>query len=58
MSARPDLFDHLEEGPMPGGCNFCDAYLTAEVPFRGVYLVHVHHDDRCPVLRSRAAGSN
>lgn len=58
MSTHSDIFDLMAEGPVPGGCDLCDAYTTAEVPTPGIYLVHVHHDDWCRVLRSRAAGSN
>jgi hypothetical protein len=36
---------------IPGGCDDCDAYQTVEEAAPSMFLVHVHHDDRCPVLR-------
>jgi hypothetical protein len=42
---------------IPGGCDSCKAYQTVEVEEPGVYALHVHHDDWCPVLRSMKAGA-
>jgi hypothetical protein len=56
---RPPLGDVLRPvlGPLegariPGGCESCDAYQTAEPVEAGVWLVTVHHDDWCPRLQA------
>jgi hypothetical protein len=52
------LFNSLTGRELPGGCHDCIAFQTmAEdklVP--GVWHLVVHHDDGCPVLRSREPG--
>ena len=58
MSALDDLFGQTQHRPIPGGCDACDAYQTIQVESPGVYVMNVHHDDLCPVLRSREAGTN
>jgi len=58
VSALDDLFQQSEDEPIPGGCDRCSAYQTFTSPAPGVHLVNVHHDDWCPFIRSREAGSN
>lgn len=43
---------------VPGGCEACDAYQTAESDpnVSGVIHLLVHHDDRCPVLARKRKG--
>ena len=53
-----DFFSQDKDRPLPGGCEICDAYMTVEIPAPGIHLLHVHHDDDCPVLRSKSARSN
>ena len=53
-----DLFGQVEDQPIPGGCDRCDAFQTMEVISPGVWLMRVHHDDWCPFLRARKAGEN
>jgi hypothetical protein len=59
MSPLDELFKNLDGGEhIPGGCDRCNAYQTVETPEPGIHLLHVHHDDWCPFLRSIDAGSN
>jgi hypothetical protein len=60
MSAIDDLFSDFANEPIPGGCDKCEAYQTmkADVVHEGIYYLAVHHDDGCPFLRAKAAGSN
>ena len=62
MSDVEDLFDQVEDEPIPGGCNRCDAYqvLTPDPDpnHAGIYYLTVRHDDWCPFLRARNAGAN
>ena len=58
MSALDDLFEQIEDQPIPGGCERCDAYQTVESPGPGVHVIHVHHDDWCPLVRRSAAETN
>ena len=53
-----DLFHKAEGQAIPGGCDRCDAYQTIESLEPSVHIIRVHHDDWCPFLRARAAGSN
>ncbi len=50
MASLDDLFSQVEDDPIPGGCERCDAYQTFESPMPGVHIVNVHHDDWCPIL--------
>jgi hypothetical protein len=58
MNPLDDIFSQIDHQPIPGGCDRCDAFQTIESPAPGVHVIRVHHDDWCPVLRSRIAGSN
>jgi hypothetical protein len=58
MNAFDDLFSQIEDQPIAGGCDQCDAYQTMAVESPGVYVLVVHHDDWCPVLRARKAAAN
>lgn len=58
MSAVDDLFEQMEDQPIPGGCERCEAYLTVESLSPGVHIIQVHHDDWCSFLRARGARSN
>jgi hypothetical protein len=39
---------------VPGGCELCDAYQTVEqdAEYEDFWMVHVHHDDWCPMLNA------
>jgi hypothetical protein len=58
MTSFDDLFSQIEDQPIPGGCDACDAYQTVEAVAPGVHSLTVHHDDWCPFLRARKAGAN
>jgi hypothetical protein len=58
MNPLEDLFSQIEDQPIPGGCDVCDAYQTVETLTPGVHSLTVHHDDWCPVLRARKADAN
>ena len=58
MSVPEDLFRQTDDQPLPGGCTRCDAYRTLVVLSPGIDPLTVHHDDWCPVLRSREARTN
>ena len=38
----------LEGARIPGGCDYCDAYQTVDPAAAGVWMISVHHDERCP----------
>lgn len=52
------LFDSLAGKRIPGGCPDCDAEQRIQQFAPNVWTLVIAHDDHCPVLRSRAAGSN
>jgi hypothetical protein len=58
MASLDDILGQLGGDRIPGGCDLCDAFQTVEQVEPGIHALTVHHDDRCPFLRSRAAGSN
>lgn len=58
MGALEDLFGQIEDEPIPGGCDDCDAYQTMVTLAPGVHALTVHHDDWCPALRARNAETN
>jgi len=58
MAGLDDILGHVQDEPIPGGCDRCDAYQTMTVVAPGVYAITVHHDDTCPFLRSRNAEMN
>lgn len=58
MGVLDDLFGQIEDQPMPGGCDQCDAYQTVVEVTPGVHSLTVHHDDWCPFFRARNAASN
>jgi hypothetical protein len=43
---------------VPGGCGHCDAYQVVQANAAGpnVHIVHVYHDDWCPVHGEKGAG--
>ena len=53
-----DIFEQTEDQPVPGGCDLCNAYQTVEVIKPGMAMIHVHHDDWCPIIRAREAWGN
>jgi hypothetical protein len=56
-----DWLDGLpDDEPILGGCDRCDAYqvMTPDPVHAGIFHLAIHHDDDCPFLRARAAGSN
>jgi hypothetical protein len=58
MSDLEDLFSQIEEEPIPGGCEQCDAYQALVTLAPGVYSMTVHHDDWCPALNAMNPGRN
>ncbi len=58
MSAFEDMFEQIEEQPVPGGCEICDAYQTFESVRPGFTIINVCHDDWCPIIRAREAWGN
>jgi hypothetical protein len=46
------MFGQLQDARIPGGCEHCDAYQTAEPLEAKVWRIAVHHDDRCPWMNS------
>jgi hypothetical protein len=54
------LIAPLDGARIPGGCDHCDAYqvVTASVQgHRNVHMITVCHDDDCPWLAVRKAGT-
>jgi hypothetical protein len=39
----------LEGQEIPGGCDECNAFQTADPVKAGVWVISVHHDVACPV---------
>jgi hypothetical protein len=58
MTDLDDLFQQIEDQPVPGGCDRCDAYQTVTEVEPGVHSLTVHHDDWCPFWRARKSGAN
>jgi hypothetical protein len=54
------LFNSLAGRELPGGCDDCNAVqiMREDVAVAGVWHLVIHHDDGCPALRSRRAGTN
>jgi hypothetical protein len=52
------LLGPLDGARIPGGCDQCEAYQTAEPMRAGVWTITVHHDDWCPRLPSPQADEN
>lgn len=50
QDAIRDVLGPVDGAQIPGGCEFCEAYQTAEPAAAGVWVLTVHHDDGCPVL--------
>lgn len=53
QSKMADFFGPLDGQKIPGGCDHCDAYQTAEPVSAGLWSVKVYHDDDCPWLAER-----
>jgi len=58
MGSLSDLLNQFGDKRIPGGCDLCDAFQTIEQVEPGIHALTIHHDDWCPFLRSRSAGSN
>jgi len=58
MADTDDLFAHIEDEPIPGGCPSCDAYQSLSEVEAGVWSLVIHHDDWCPFLRARESRMN
>jgi hypothetical protein len=43
----------LQGARIPGGCEHCDAYQTAEPIQATAWRITVHHDADCPWLAAR-----
>jgi hypothetical protein len=59
MSARNSMVNvlgPLEGAQIPGGCDTCDAYQTVGAVEHGIWMITVHHDDGCPVLKRYEEG--
>jgi hypothetical protein len=48
-----DMLSPLDGARIPGGCPDCDAYQTTQPVSAGVWMIHVHHDNRCPSFTQR-----
>jgi hypothetical protein len=46
-------FSDLVGRETPGGCSECDAYQTVREEAEGVWVLTVHHDERCRFYRAR-----
>jgi hypothetical protein len=53
-----DLFSQVEDQPIPGGCDTCDASQTIRVVSPGVWVMDVVHEDWCTVPRAADAETN
>ncbi|HEY5304559.1 MAG TPA: hypothetical protein VIJ86_10940 [Acidimicrobiales bacterium] len=58
MTSPDDLFKSLEGSEIPGGCDQCDAFQRTSEVIPGVWSVTIVHDDDCPFMRAKKAGSN
>jgi hypothetical protein len=58
MTSFDDLFSQVEDQPIPGGCDMCDAYQIVETVSPGVHVLNVHHDEECPILRASRSQAN
>lgn len=54
QDALAELLGPLDGARIPGGCDHCNAYQTAHAESAGVWVVTVHHEDRCPRLAEEA----
>ena len=50
QDAVAKILGPLDGGRIPGGCDSCDAYQTVTAGSAGMWHIHIHHDDWCPVL--------
>ena len=57
MSDLEDLFAQIEDEPVPGGCEGCDAYQILNEESPGVFVLTVHHDEWCRLYRAAKAGT-
>jgi hypothetical protein len=48
MSNIRQLNASLDGAEIPGGCDRCDAYQTADVDTHGIRRIRVHHGTWCP----------
>jgi len=55
-----NLFNSLAGRELPGGCELCHATQTMreDENVSGVWVLVNAHDDNCPTMRARDAGSN
>jgi len=58
MSDLNDIFGELAGERIPCGCDMCDAYQVPETLEPLVHVLHVHHDDNCPILLASRSRSN
>jgi hypothetical protein len=58
MNPFDELFSQIEDQPIEGGCDECDAYQILETLEPGVHVLNVHHDDGCPVLLASRSAAN
>jgi hypothetical protein len=45
----------MDGARIPGGCDICDAYQVPQVIDQGIIVIHIHHDDWCPILAAHSA---
>jgi hypothetical protein len=55
MTARRDVvrdvLGPLDGARIPGGCDVCNAYQVPQCIGHKAWVLHVYHDDWCPLLR-------
>jgi hypothetical protein len=58
MSDLDDIFGELHDRAIRGGCDSCSAFQTVETLEPGIHVIHINHDDWCPLYRSMKAQGN
>ena len=58
MSDLDDIFSQIENQQIEGGCDMCDAYQIVETLEPGIHVIHIHHDDDCPILLASRSRTN
>jgi hypothetical protein len=60
MNARhePIAFSEWEGQDIAGGCDDCDAFQRLVKSDEGVWDLTTYHDNSCPFLLARKAGTN
>ena len=45
-----ELFEQIEDQPIEGGCDRCNAVQVVRMAEPGIFTMLVVHDDWCPVV--------